>query len=86
MSFKDHGRVEFLVSTHEGGVDIFVDQVMCTQLCYVSLAINLLLDGLELDIGEICFNLEVEGGFLIHNEGPDTVLLSTIPIGHEQKL
>ena len=86
LGFEDHGRVELFVGTHEGGVDILINEVMCAEFGYVDLPVNLLLNGLELHVGEVGFHLEVEGGVLVYDEGPDAVLLTTLSIGNKEKL
>ena len=86
LGFEDHGRVELFVGTHEGRVDILINEVMCAQFGYVNLPVNLLLYGLELHVGEVGFHLEVEGGVLVYDEGPDAVLLTTLSIGNKEKL
>ena len=86
LGFEDHCRVELFVGTHEGGVDILINEVMCTQFGYVNLPIDLLLYGLKLHVGEVGFHLEVEGGVLVNDEGPDAVLLATLSIGNKKEL
>ena len=86
LGFEDHRRVELFIGTHEGGVDILINEVMCAQFGYVNLAIDLLLYGLELHVGEVCFHLEVEGGVLVNDQRPDAVLLPTFSIGNKKEL